>query len=101
MTYGKSLVKSLALLGGMGLALTGMALPAEAQTYACPPGYYFLAGYGCYPFGGYTYYTPPPVYYAPPYPYYAPFGLSLQFGGRDHDGFRDRDRGGRFERGHR
>jgi hypothetical protein len=100
MVYGKSLVKSIALLGGMGLALMSTALPAAAQTYVCPPGYYFLAGYGCYPFGGYTYYAPPPVYYAAPYPYYAPFGLSLRFGGRDRDDFRGHDRG-RFEHGHR
>jgi hypothetical protein len=104
-----SLLKSAALFGGMllsfALAQFGGSTPAEAQTYACPPGYYFLANYGCYPFGGYSYYAPPPGYYYPPNPYYAypQYGVTLQFGGRgfdhdDHDGH-EGGRGG-FEHRH-
>ncbi len=101
-------LENLARCGGvmLGLALLslGGATPAAAQTYVCPPGYYFLANYGCYPFGGYSYYSPPPpAYYYPPTPYYAypqpQYGFSFQFGGRDHD---DHDRGdfGRGEHRH-
>lgn len=107
MRHGKSLLNKIALLGGMtlslGLVAAGGSTPAEAQTYACPPGYYFLANYGCYPFGGYSYYAPPPTYYYPPNPYYAyppQFGLSFRFGDRDRD--RDGREGGRggFEHRH-
>jgi hypothetical protein len=99
----RSLLKSTALFCGMmlglGLGALGGAAPADAQGYACPPGYYFLANYGCYPFGGYSYYAPPPDYYYAPNPYYAypQYGVTLQFGGRgfdhDHDGH-DGGRGG-------
>jgi hypothetical protein len=94
---------------GFVLAVTGgAAATADAQTYVCPPGYYFLAGYGCYPFGG-VYAAPappPPAYYYPAYPYAVPVppgyyrqpnpygGFTFEFGGRgrDHD---DRDHGHR------
>jgi hypothetical protein len=99
----RSLLKTTALFGGMilgfGLAGLGGSAPADAQTYACPPGYYFLANYGCYPFGGYSYYAPPPAYYYPP-PYYAQpqYGVTLQFGGRGFD--RDDRDGGRGDHRH-
>jgi hypothetical protein len=106
----RSLLKSAALFSGMmlglGLAPFGGAAPANAQTYVCPPGYYFLANYGCYPFGGYSYYAPPPGYYYAPNPYYAypQYGVTLQFGGRgfDHDHDHDGHDGGRggFEHRH-
>lgn len=78
----------------LGLAQFSGAAPAVAQAaYTCPPGYYYLLNYGCYPFGGYTAYAPPPAYYYPPpayaygYPYaYGPqFGFGFRFGGHDHD----------------
>jgi hypothetical protein len=110
MTRRKSLLGKIALLGGMALSSGLVALsgstPAKAQTYACPPGYYFLANYGCYPFGGYSYYAPPPGYYYAPNPYYAypQYGVTLQFGGRgfDHDHDHDGHDGGRggFEHRH-
>ena len=88
----------------LGLAQLGGAAPAAAQAaYVCPPGYYYLANYGCYPFGGYNAYAaPPPAYYYPPpayaygYPYaYGPqYGFGFRFGGHDHDGG-DRDGGHR------
>lgn len=89
-----TILASLAL--GMGTAIIGSASPAAAQTtYVCPPGYYFLGGYGCYPWGGYSYYAPPPpAYYYPPAPYYyATPGLSFRFDGRDRGRDRDHDRG--------
>ena len=102
----RSLLKSAALFGGMmlgfGLAPLGGVAPASAQVYACPPGYYFLANYGCYPFGGYSYYAPPPAYYYPPPSYYAyppQFGLSFRFGDHDRDRGGDHDHGG-FEHHH-
>jgi hypothetical protein len=55
------ILMSLALLGGLALGLEGLAKPAAAQIYLCPPGTYFLAGSGCYPSMG-----APPVYYYPP-----------------------------------
>lgn len=97
MDRGKALLKKLGILGvfalSLGFALAGAAAPAAAQTYVCPAGYYFLANYGCYPFGGYSYYAPPPAYYyyPPTYPYYAPFGVAggfrFGFGDHDHDRF--------------
>jgi hypothetical protein len=86
---------------GLVLAMGGGATAANAQTYVCQPGYYFLAGYGCYPFGG-VYAAPappPPAYYYPAYPYAVPVppgyyrqpnpygGFTFEFGGRgrDHD----------------
>ena len=87
MKLGKSLMAS-ALLGFAALLGTGgFATPAAAQTYVCPPGYYFLGGYGCYPFGGYARYyvaPPPPIYPYPVYPYVAPFGFNFRFGGDFH-----------------
>lgn len=99
MTKSKSILKRAALLTGialnLGLVLVGGSTKADAQvTYACPPGYYFLANYGCYPYGGYTTYAPPPAYgyYAPyPYAYYPQYGVNFGFGFGDRD--RDRDRG--------
>ena len=99
-----SLLKGAALLTGatlaLGFAQLGGATQAAAQAaYVCPPGYYYLANYGCYPFGGYTYYAPPPpAYYYPPQPYpygyYGPqYGLSFRFGGGDHDRGGDHDGG--------
>jgi hypothetical protein len=96
MTISTSIFKRVALLTGialnLGLVFLGGATRANAQvTYACPPGYYFLANYGCYPFGGYTTYAPPPAYaYYPAYPsypyaYYPQFGFNFRFGDRDHD----------------
>lgn len=91
MQRSKSWLTAVALLfalGGGVLGLGGFATPAAAQTYVCPPGYYFLYNYGCYPFGGYTRYyvpPPPPIYPYPVYPYAAPWGLGFQFGGRFHD----------------
>lgn len=97
MQRSKSMVKAIALLGFAGcLALCGLASPAAAQTYVCPPGYYFLAGYGCYPFGGNPRYfvpPPPPVYVYPTYPFAAPFGFGFRFGGPFHGG-------GHFHGGH-
>lgn len=89
MQRSKSVVTTIALLALAGLfAAGGLAAPAAAQTYVCPPGYYFLGGYGCYPFNGYpsTYYVPPPppIYSYPAYPYFAPLGFGFRFGGRDH-----------------
>lgn len=101
----KSLQKYTALLGvlalGASAGLLGGSTPAEAQTYVCPPGYYFLANYGCYPFGGYSYYAPPPTYYyypPPAYYSYPQYGLSFRFGDHDRDHF-DHD-GGHFEHHH-
>ena len=103
MTKPKSIFARAALLTGialnLGLVLIGGSTKADAQvTYACPPGYYFLANYGCYPFGGYTTYAapyaPPPAYtYYPPYPYayYPQYGVTFGFGDRDRDRDRDRD----------
>ena len=99
MTKSKSILKCAALVTGitinLGLVLVGGSTQANAQvTYACPPGYYFLANYGCYPFGGYTTYAPPPAYgYYPAYPYgyYPQYGVNFGFGFGDRD--RDRDRG--------
>lgn len=108
---GKSRNRIVALIAGLVLGFGISTIDASAQTYACPPGYYFLAGYGCYPFGGYannppppSYYyypaypyavpAPPPAYYYPAYPYGAPSGgVIFEFGGRDHD--RGRDHGHR------
>lgn len=102
MKYGKTLLRKFAISGvaalGMGIALTGNSAPAAAQTYVCPPGYYFLGGYGCYPWGGYSYYAPPPVYYYPPTPYYPQLGLSFRFGDRDRDHGHDRGRGDHWHR---
>jgi len=90
----RSLRKMAALISGMmlglGLLALGGATRADAQTYVCPPGYYFLANYGCYPMNGYVYAPPPPYYYYPPPSYYAyppQFGLSFRFGDHDHDHF--------------
>ena len=99
-----ALLRKLAILAslvlGIGAMMTGAAAPARAQTtFVCPPGYYFLGGYGCYPWGGYTVYAPPPgYYYAPPPRYYYPptVGFSFRFGGHD----REHDRG-HGDRGHR
>jgi hypothetical protein len=100
MLISKSMKAAVALLGfAMPLAAGLSAHPAAAQTiYACPPGYYYLANYGCYPFGGYRY-VAPPVYPYPvaPYPYVAPWGLSFRFGDGDRDFHGDRG----FHGGHR
>ncbi len=104
MKHSKTLLTKVALtasiLLGLDFVCASGATPAAAQTYVCPPGYYFLAGYGCYPLSGYSYYyaapPPPPAYYYAPYPSYPAFGLSFQFGGRDHD---RGDRGHDFDRG--
>jgi hypothetical protein len=90
-------------------AFDGGSSTADAQTYVCPPGYYFLAGDGCYPFGGYAYpaVPAPPGYYYPAYPYavpapptyYQPYpyggGFTFEFGGRDRDHDRSHDHGHR------
>ena len=92
----RSLRKMAALFSGimlgLGLLALGGATRADAQTYVCPPGYYFLANYGCYPMNGYVYAAPapPPYYYYPPPSYYAyppQFGLSFRFGDHDRDHF--------------
>ena len=60
---------------GMGIALGLLAAPTPALAqypYACPPGYYFDARYGCVP----TAYLYQPPYY--PYPY---FGFDYFYGG--------------------
>jgi len=100
MKFGKSLAKPAAILVGiLGLAALAAPRPASAQTYVCPPGYYFLANYGCYPFSGYAYYPPAPAYAYPSYPYYAaPFGLSFRFGAPF---FHDRGHFDHFGHGHR
>lgn len=70
---GKSRNRIVALIAGLVLGFGISTIDASAQTYACPPGYYFLAGYGCYPFGGYANNPPPPsYYYYPAYPYAVP-----------------------------
>ena len=85
MQRSKSIGTAAIVLAGVAALLGGGTTPAAAQTYVCPPGYYFLANYGCYPFHGYpqTYYAPPPppIYPYPAYPYMAPWGFSFQFGG--------------------
>ena len=88
-----AMLRKLAILAslmlGISAIMTGAAAPAQAQTtFVCPPGYYFLGGYGCYPWGGYGYpaYGPPGYYYAPPPRYFYPptLGFSFRFGGSDH-----------------
>jgi hypothetical protein len=65
MTLGRTMVGCLALLGGIALAASA-SNPAAAQ-FACPPGYYFVPGYGCelpnssYALPEYDYDAPPVV----------------------------------------
>jgi len=96
MTLGKTRISTwlaaAALAAAVVLGLGGTARPATAQvSLVCPLGYYYLAGYGCYPFGGYAYY-PNYAYY--PYPYTVPYGFTFRFGDfdRDHDRDHDHDR---------
>jgi len=64
------------LLYGIGLLAAVSAIPehasAQPYSYQCPPGYYYLAGYGCAPLS---------YLYAPPYYAYPDYGFGFFYGG--------------------
>jgi hypothetical protein len=103
MRRGLSRFGTIALAGGSLLALAGFALPASAQTYSCPPGYYLASDYRCYaqgyavtpPVAPYVYYPPYAYYYPRPY-YYPNFSLRFGFGGYRGYGHDDHHHGGGY-----
>ena len=64
------------LLCGIGLVVAVSAIPEHASAqpyyYYCPPGYYYLAGYGCAPLS---------YLYGPPYYAYPNYGFGFFYGG--------------------
>jgi hypothetical protein len=94
MNRGRTMAKRLALVGGITLALSA-GNPALAQ-FACPPGYYYVPGYGCE--------VPNSAYALPGYGYDAPLVAPFYFYGDtwNHrwDGFHGRGDFGHDDRGH-
>jgi len=76
MTLRKVTLRAARLLFGIGLvvAVSALAEHASAQPYyySCPPGYYYLAGYGCAPLS---------YAYGPPYYTYPNSGFDFFYGG--------------------
>jgi hypothetical protein len=72
----KVTLRAARLLFGIGLVVGVSALAEHASAqpyyYSCPPGYYYLAGYGCAPLS---------YAYGPPYYSYPNFGFNFFYGG--------------------
>jgi hypothetical protein len=83
-------VAGVAAAAVLASGLVAVPKAADAQTYACPPGYYFYAGYGCYPYSSYarpTYYYPPPPAYIAPAPVVVAPTIGIGFGWGWHGGW--------------
>ena len=69
--------RAVRFLCGIGLVIASSAISERASAqpyyYQCPPGYYYLAGYGCAPLS---------YYYGPPYYAYPNFSFGFFYGGR-------------------
>jgi len=93
MNRAKTITMCLALVGGITLAISA-SNPASAQ-FACPPGYYYVPGYGCE--------LPNSAYALPEYGYGVPLVAPFYSYGGTWDHRRDRDggyhRGGDFGHG--
>ena len=77
MRQGKIIPRAARFLCGIGLVIAASAISERASAqpyyYQCPPGYYYLAGYGCAPLS---------YYYGPPYYAYPNFSFGFFYGGR-------------------
>jgi hypothetical protein len=87
--------RAVRLLCGIGLVIAVSAVSERASAqpyyYQCPPGYYYMAGYGCAPLS---------YYYGPPYYAYPNFSFGFFYGGRHWGGWPRSGYGGRgFYRG--
>ena len=81
MTQFLNLARAATVLVGTGLAIAGIAIPTRAfaqYPYACPPGYYYDAIYGC---------VPASYYYGPSYYPYPAFGFGSLYGERGRGGY--------------
>jgi hypothetical protein len=79
MRQNKRLMRMIFLLGSVVLAAVPLAaVPAQAQIYDCPDGYYYIENYGCAPL----------AYYQNPSILLPDLGFGFFYGGGSRGGYR-------------